>query len=255
MRFCCRAGGFVLLIGRHAFKVGLSPSARAQIVREAETNRLAQKSEMWRDLVVPVRRAGPMLFSPRYPAALPDHEGHVDGFIAAQLAALADAPRRPASELVDLAVLQDFQRHGLEPETVQVICDRLAALVLPASASHGDFFADNIVHREQAGIALIDWDSYRPLSSFLFDAVHYYLNQLNPVRRGKSWTMALFDDVPASPEIRGVLDRFSVPVNDGLLGYGVDRLAREVAQEGGMAALDARKRKKYRALCLRLAAA
>lgn len=172
-------------------------------------------------------------------------------FLDERLTGLAARPRRPAPNLIDLRPLRELTDHGLDEATAAALQRSLAAITLPRSASHGDFFAANMVFRE-GRFALIDWDSYRPESSFFFDAVHYHLNRRQIELGGKSWTLMVFDDFDACPEVREILERLDVPPAAGMLAYALDRLSREIAQEGGVSRLAPAKLEKYLVLCRRL---
>lgn len=246
-----RSGQYVLLLGVLALKIGISRRSRQLIRIEAANNRRARQCAMWRDMVVPVTRFGSVLASRRYPSQWPEEANILEAFIGDQVNRLSGARRSAALNLVDLAPIFELQSHGLESDIISLFHDRLASFDMPISASHGDFFDGNAVYR-QGRLALIDWDSFREESSFLFDAIHYYINQSQHALDGKSWTVMIFEDFPDYPEINRICEKFGVASREGIFSYALDRLSREITQERGVANLAPHKIEKYLKMCRKL---
>ena len=168
-------------------------------------------------------------------------------FVEDRLRAAAQLNRtKPALELIEIGKLMAGLSDSAMDSIIGRFSDRLHDLMLSAGPVHGDLHRGNLIEVD-GRYFVIDCDRFNPLSSPLFDRIHFSLTE-RKLRRPLKWVELLSqsDDLVASAiEADGAVSGTPAQV---ALAYGMNRLALEAFA----ARIDGRPRRKYREFALRL---
>ncbi|QBI20270.1 hypothetical protein ER308_12300 [Egibacter rhizosphaerae] len=137
----------------------------------------------------------------------------------------SSAPRVSAHEVVDLSrVRGPTVRLPLAEASWQQYERALRRVAVPRTSAHGDLRQENLAQRRDGSFAIIDWESYEPVSSLAFDLLHFHLESQR--RLGAPHWGVLVEHGLRLPPVTLLAQRLGVCPPDLLAAYSVNRAAR-----------------------------
>lgn len=230
---------FIILTKNFVYKVPFTFSSYLSLCNEIDSYRLAKKSNFWENSFLNTSFYGFISCSPRGDDKMDRHKLDVVELLDNLLLKMKSKPRRSALELIDIGLLSDL----VDVSKVKYFKNSLSKIFLPKSVAHGDLHIGNMLYFDKK-IIIIDWETYRENSSFLFDYVHYYVREECLVKN-ESWTNIVFDHTFINSLTNDIVNKINICIPNLIFAYSINRMILEINQFGNVGKLKPKKVKKY----------